>query len=101
MLLTELFDNNSNDEIFEGAKIAWGRIGNKIIRKYRCTSGQRNGRLVSSPADCTKPIDLKKRQKMRITRKAKGARMAAKRKRTMARNPTSLRIQKMNKAARK
>lgn len=96
MLLTELFDDTHDEELFEGAKIAWGRLGNKIVRKYRCTNGIRQGRLVSSPADCSKPIDLKKRQKMRITRKAKGARMAAKRKRTMARNPASLRIQKLN-----
>lgn len=96
MLLTELFDDDG-EIIDESAKIAWARVGNKVVRKYRCTTGKRQGRIVSSPADCSKPLDLKKHHKMKMTRKAKGSRMAAKRKRTLARNPASVRVQRLNK----
>ena len=35
MLLRELFDINE--------KMAWAKRGNKVVRKYRCTSGSRAG----------------------------------------------------------
>ena len=101
MLLTELFDNNDDDdtkELTESAKIAWARVGNKVVKKYRCTAGIRQGRVVSSPADCNKPIDIKKRVKLRQTKLARAGAMKQKRKRTLQRNPASLRIQKMNKS---
>lgn len=101
MLLSELFEKtNEDEELFEGAKIAWARVGNRVVRKYRCTSGRRQGRIVANPADCNKPLDLKKRQRMRITRKARGTIAAARRKRTMAKNPASVRVQKLNRAER-
>jgi len=99
MLLTELFDiKDDKEELIEGAKIAWARVGNKVVRKYRCTSGKRQGRIVSNPADCNKPFDIKKRIKFRQTKLAKGERIKRKRARTLRRNPASLRIQRMNKA---
>ncbi len=101
MLLSEIFIIEIEDEsLIEGAKIAWGRVGNKIVKKFRCTSGRRQGRLVSHPSQCTKPVDLKKRVKFKQTKLAKGLRMKKKRKRTMKRNPASLRVQRMNKALR-
>ena len=99
MLLTELFAPiTDEEEVYEGAKLAWARVGNKIVRKYRCTDGPRQGRIVSSPAQCHKPYDLKKRVKFRQTRLAKGLRMKRRRGITMKRNPASLRLQRMNKA---
>lgn len=101
MLLTELFDSKDEEkeEFLESAKIAWARVGNKVVRKYRCTSGPRQGRIVNNPTDCSKPFDIKKRVKFRQTKLAKGERMKRKRARTLKRNPASLRIQRMNRAA--
>lgn len=96
MLLIELFEKQE-DVLVEGAKIAWARVGNKVVKKYRCTDGKRQGRIVSSPTHCAKPIDIKKRLKIRQTKLAKGKRMSRKAQRTKRRNPASLRIQRMNK----
>jgi hypothetical protein len=41
-----------NDIFTESAKIVWGKSGEKIVRKYRCTSGKRKGKIVSSPDKC-------------------------------------------------
>jgi len=100
--LRKILDHFNTDyikegELEEGAKMVWARSGNKVIRKYRCTSGKRNGRTVSSPSQCNAPIDIKKRQKMKQTRAAKGARMVRKARKTKRFNPASKRIQQMNK----
>ena len=34
------------------AKQIWGRKGQTLVRKYRCTSGTRKGRIVAKPATC-------------------------------------------------
>ena len=99
MLLAEIFTPiKEEDEIFEGAKIAWGRSGNKVVKKFRCSGGNRHGRIVSHPSQCHKPVDIKKRLKFRQTKLAKGLRIQRKRKKTLKRNPASLRVQRMNKA---
>ena len=66
MLLSELFETTSQKErLDEGPKIAWARVGNKVVKKYRCTSGARQGRIVAHPSQCNKPINLKQRLKFR------------------------------------
>jgi hypothetical protein len=92
MLLTELFI----DELDESAKMAWARRGKSIVRKYRCTSGRRKGRIVSKPAQCNASIDLKKRMTLRKTKAAKGGRMIRKARRTKKVNPVSKRLKRMN-----
>jgi len=96
MLLSELFIKDDEDNLLEGAKIAWAKVGDKVVKKYRCTAGRRIGRIVSHPAQCSKPVNLKKRLKFRQTKLAKGKRMARKTKRTKSRNPTSKRVKRMN-----
>ena len=70
MILNELFEGTEatiSDMMFEEietamlceAKMAWARRGNKVVRKYRCTSGVRKGRIVANAAQCGKPIDMK------------------------------------------
>lgn len=86
-----------DDIVCEGAKMVWARTGNKVVRKYRCTDGPRKGRVVASPSQCNAPIDLKKRQKMKMTRAAKGKKMARVAKKTKRANPASRRVQQMNK----
>lgn len=103
MRLSELFLVEHQDEeeevLSETAKIAYAKSGNKVVRKYRCSQGPRQGRIVNSPADCNKPIDLKKRMKLRQTKAAKGRRMALKSKRTKQRNPASQRVSRLNKSS--
>ena len=40
----------------------WARSGTKVVRKYRCTGGQRKGRVVSNFSQCFAPVNIKKRQ---------------------------------------
>lgn len=98
MLLQELLNKTSDVSIREGSKVAWAKQGSSVVRKFRCTDGKRKGRIVSSPADCNKPIDLKKRIKFNLTKKARGGRIKARSARTKRRNPASLRVQRLNKA---
>lgn len=93
MRLNELFESKPIVE----AKLAWAKSGNKVIRKYRCTVGTRKGRLVSTPAQCAAPPDIKKRLTLKKTKARMGARMARKAKRTKSMNPISKRVRSLNK----
>ena len=46
-------------DVIEGAVQIFGRSKGKVVRKYRCTSGQRKGRIVASPTTCTAPKRVK------------------------------------------
>ena len=92
MHLTELLDK----PVIE-AKLVWARKGKQLTRKFRCTVGKRAGRVVSTPSQCSAPIDLKKRFTLKRTKAIKGARMARKARRTKKFNPASRMVQKLNK----
>jgi len=94
MLLMELFED---DCLCEGAKRVWARAGNAVVKKYKCTSGRKKGRLVNSPSDCGAAVDLKKRQIFKKTLNAKGERMRRRARKTKRVNPISKRVQKLNK----
>jgi hypothetical protein len=79
------------------AQLVWARKGNKLTRKFRCTVGQRAGRLVAKPGQCSAPIDFKKRMTLRKTKARMGARMSKKAQRTKKFNPASRAVQKLNK----
>ena len=91
MLLRELFDTLEESQV-------WARSGKKVVRKYRCSGGQRKGRIVSNISQCFAPINAKKRAQMKRTKARLGGRMARKAKRTKRMNPASRRVQAMNKA---
>ena len=82
-------------ELTEG--MTWAKRGNKVVRKFRCVSGRRKSRVVSSPAQCFAAPDIKKRIKMKMTRARLGARMAKKARRTKRMNPLSRRVRSLNK----
>ncbi len=94
MLLSNLFESS----VVEG--MTWAKRGNKVVRKFRCTSGKRKSRVVSSPAQCFAAPDIKKRIKLKMTKARLGARMARKAKKTKRVNPASRRIAALNKASR-
>jgi hypothetical protein len=78
------------------AKMVWAKRGKKIVRKVRCTSGPRKGRMVSNAGQCSKPINLKKRMTLKKTRARMGKRMARRAARTKRRNPVSKRVARLN-----
>jgi len=78
------------------ARRVWSKQGDKIVRKYRCTSGIRKGRIVSDPATCNKPIDIQKRINMRKTRARKGQVMDRKARRSKRINPVSKQVARLN-----
>ena len=55
-------------EILEATSRVWGRVGNKQVRKYRCTHGMRKGRVMSSPAACNAPINISKSNRLKQTK---------------------------------
>tara|TARA_Y100000385_G_C12612644_1_gene433626 strand:+ start:232 stop:531 length:300 start_codon:yes stop_codon:yes gene_type:complete len=83
------------------AQMVWARKGNQIARKYRCSVGQRKGRLVSNPSQCGKPIDIKKRLTLRKTKARMGKRMARKAQKTKKFNPASKAVQRLNKVGKR
>jgi len=89
MLLREFYEVTETN--------AWGRSGTKTVRKYRCSSGPRKGRVVSRITQCFAPVNLKKRMTLKKTKGKMGARLARKAKKTKRVNPVSKRVQKLNK----
>lgn len=90
MLLKEIFANMD-----EG--IAWAKRGNVVVRKYRCTSGPRKGRIVKDLGQCSAAPDVAKRHRLKITKARLGGRMARKAKRTKRINQASIRVKSLNK----
>lgn len=94
MLLQELFSSLEEKKV-------WAKSGKKIVRKYRCGSGPRKGRVVAKPSQCFAAPDIKKRASFKRTKARLGSRMARKAKRTKKINPVSIRVRKLNKPSRK
>tara|TARA_B100002019_G_scaffold274420_1_gene271343 strand:- start:833 stop:1102 length:270 start_codon:yes stop_codon:yes gene_type:complete len=80
-----------------GEKQVWAKSGQKVVRKYRCSSGRRTGRVVASPAQCFAPIDVKKKLRMKKLKAQLGKKLSRKANRTKRVNPASKRVRSMNK----
>ncbi len=91
MILEEV----TKDLIVEN-RMVWRKVGNKVVRAVRCTSGRRKGRVVSKPQQCSAPINMKKRLVLKKTKSKMGARMARKAQRTKRMNPASRRVRSLN-----
>lgn len=91
MLLRELLNQDTNE------KIVWGRTGKTVVRKYRCSSGKRQGRVVSKMSQCFAPLNFKQSARFKRVKARVGDRMARKSRRTKRVNPASLRVQALNK----
>jgi len=92
MLLRDLY----NDSIEEGVTTIFGKTGNKTVRKYRCTSGTRKGRIVAKPATCNAPKNIKASNTLKKTRRSKGKTISIKSTRTKRTNPASERLKRLN-----
>jgi len=95
-----MFFNEAYNTVVSEAKLVFAKRGNSVVKKFRCTVGKRKGRVVSSPAQCSAPIDLKKRFTLKKTKASKGARMTKKAQRTKRINPASKIVKQLNKARR-
>lgn len=78
-------------------KNTWAKLGSKVVRKFRCTFGPRQGRVVADLGQCSAPPDVEKRTRLKMTKARLGARMARKAKRTKRINPASIRLRRLNK----
>ena len=83
-------------EILEATSRVWGRIGNKQVRKYRCTHCVRKGRVMSSPAACNAPINIGKSYRLKQTKAGKAKTIGFKTARTRRINPASQRLRRFN-----
>lgn len=84
--------------ISEAVNAIWSRSGGKQVRKYRCTSGQRKGRIVAKAATCNAPINQKAKLTLSKTKRRKGSSLAIKTAKTKRSNPASKRLKRINKA---
>ena len=62
-MLSKTYAEPCNCEtVEEGVTQIFGKSGNKVVKKFRCTSGTRKGRIVAKAATCTAPMNAKKAQ---------------------------------------
>jgi hypothetical protein len=91
MQLRELYDT-----VDEGVVSVYGRTGNKSVRKYRCTSGSRKGRIVAKASTCTAPRNVKASRTLKTTKRKKQSTMNVKSRRTKKSNPASVKLKLHN-----
>lgn len=84
-------------ELIEATQV-WSKSGKSSVRKYRCTSGVRKGRVMASPAACNKPLNVSKSKSFKQTRSTKAPTMKFKSKIAKKSNPASNRNIRLNKS---
>ena len=87
-------------EITEGVVPIAGRKGGKNVRKYRCTSGSRKGRIVAKPSTCTAPKRVKSAISLKKAKAKRGSQMKISSSRTKRANQAHKRLAKLNVHAR-
>lgn len=86
-----------NEIVTEGVTQIWGRKGNKAVRKYRCTSGSRKGRIVSKPSTCNAPKRVKSSIAMKRAKARRSNVISIRTKRTKTMSGSSRRVANLNK----
>jgi len=85
----------------EGALQIMGRKGSKLVRKYRCTSGSRKGRIVADPATCNKPKRVKSSINIKKAKARRGSAMKIASARTKRARGSTQRLTRINKKGRR
>ena len=88
MIISEIVD--------EGAVQIFGRKKGKVVRKYRCTSGQKKGRIVAKPQTCSNPIRVSSRISIKKAKARRRPLIKVKTRFTKRTSPTSQRLQRLN-----
>lgn len=88
-------------ELIEGVATVFGHgksSGSKghTVRKYRCTSGPRKGRVVAKAATCNAPKKMSSSNTLKRTRRSKGKTTDIKRSRTVRTSPTTQKLKRLN-----
>ena len=84
-------------DITEAAVTTFGRSKGKVVRKYRCTSGSRKGRIVAKSTTCNAPVNIKSKLTMKKTRARKSPIIGIKTKFQKKMGAQSKRIARLNK----
>lgn len=74
-----VYVDESDNVITEAAKRAYAKQGGKVVKKYRCTSGPKKGKIVADPKTCATRIDPKKK---RIGKKVRREKMGVLKRKT-------------------
>lgn len=91
-----VFVDEEDNILSEAAIRQWKRSGKTIQKKYRCMAGNKEGKLVSNPGDCSKRKDPKKvRQGRKVMRSKKG--IISRKSKISKRTQLSKMVTKMNK----
>tara|TARA_B100000963_G_scaffold361912_1_gene400822 strand:- start:1037 stop:1459 length:423 start_codon:yes stop_codon:yes gene_type:complete len=80
----------------EAVRTIWSRSGGKQVRKYRCTSGVRKGRIVARAATCNKPLNQKAKITLKKTKRRTPNRLQIRTAKTKRANPASKRLKRIN-----
>lgn len=80
----------------EAVRTIWSRSGGKQVRKYRCTSGVRKGRIVARAATCNKPLNQKAKITLKKTKRKTPNKIKINTKKTKRANPASKRLKRIN-----
>lgn len=84
------------EPIIEGLKPAFKRVGNKIVRGFRVTSGRHKGQVVVNPATANKPpLPGATRAKLKAAAKRNKLKRALKAKLTKNK-PASIKLRRLN-----
>lgn len=84
------------DDVDEAVRTIWSRSGGKQVRKYRCTSGIRKGRIVARAATCNKPLNQKAKIQLTKTKRKTPNKIKINTKKTKRANPASKRLKRIN-----
>jgi hypothetical protein len=92
-------------ELTEGVSTVFGHgksntTKGHTVRKYRCTSGPRKGRVVAKAATCNAPKKMGASRTLAKTRRAKGKSIDVKRSRTNRTSPTTQKLKRINQGRR-
>lgn len=89
---------NIQDVLVEGAVAIFGKRGNKMVRKYRCTTGQKKGRIVAKPQTCNTAVKVGKSVGAKKAKSRKSALMKIRSGITRKTSAASKRVAKLNKS---
>lgn len=85
-------------EVLESTgRVAFKKQGNKITRKYRCTSGPRKGQVRATPAACNAPLNVRQSVRLSQSKMRSGSKSKVKRSLTKKYNPVSKMVKRLNK----
>lgn len=88
-------------ELIEGVTQIWAKKGNKQVRRYRCTSGTRKGRVVAKASTCSAPRNVSSSIAITKAKRSKAGLIKAKTRRTKAQSGVSRRVAKLNRPTKK